>query len=80
MYFKNFLWQIYNFHYKNFYEKKDIGVIIRFCDKEYSKEENIFLYQRLISILLEAKDIKIDSKIIENTVKALVSKIFKTSA
>ena len=59
--------------------KKDIGIIIQFDDKEYSKEETIFLYQRFISILLEAKDIKIDSKIIENTAKALVSKIFKTS-
>ena len=60
-------------------KKKDIGVIIQFDNKEYSKEETIFLYQRLISILLKAKDIKIDSKIIENTAKELVSKIFKTS-
>ena len=59
--------------------KKDIGIIIQFDDKKYSKEETIFLYQRLISILLKAKDIKIDSKIIENTAKELVSKIFKTS-
>lgn len=39
-------------------KKKDVGVIIEFEDKEYSKEETIFLYQRFFTILADAKDMK----------------------
>ncbi len=39
-------------------KKKDVGVIIDFDDKEYSKEETIYLYQRFFTILAETKDIK----------------------
>ena len=40
-------------------KKKDVGVVINFDDKEYSKEETIFLYQRFYEILAEAKDMKV---------------------
>ena len=46
--------------------KKDLGVIIQFDDKEYSKEEIEFLWGRFISILAEAKNIKFDTKITQN--------------
>lgn len=36
-------------------KKKDVGIIIKFDNKEYSKEETIFLYQRFFEILSEAK-------------------------
>jgi len=42
--------------------KKDLGVIIQFDDKEYSEEEIEFLWERFISILAEAKNIEIDTK------------------
>ena len=38
--------------------KKEIKVIIKFDDKNYSKEETIFLYQRFFEILAEVKDMK----------------------
>ena len=40
-------------------KKKDVGVIINFDEKIYSKEEAIFLYQRFYEILAEAKNMKI---------------------
>ena len=46
--------------------KKDLGVIIQFDDKEYSKEEIEFFWGRFISILAEAKNIKFDTKITQN--------------
>jgi len=39
-------------------KKKDVGVIIKFDDKEYSKEEMEYLYQRFFNLLAEAKRIK----------------------
>ena len=39
-------------------KKKDIKVIINFDNKDYSKEETIFLYQRFFEILAEAKNMK----------------------
>lgn len=47
--------------------KKDVGVIIKFDDKKYSKEEIIYFYQRFFTILAEAKNIKIS----KNTGKIL---------
>ena len=44
--------------------KKDLGVIIQFDDKEYSKEEIEFLWERFIFILAEAQNIDFDPKII----------------
>ena len=59
--------------------KKDFWVIIQFDDKEYSKEEIEFLLERFISILAEAKNIEIDTKITQNLAKTIVSEAFKTT-
>ena len=59
--------------------KKDFGVIIKFDDKEYSEEEIEFLWERFISILAEAKNIEIDTKITQNLAKTIVLEVFKTS-
>ncbi len=40
-------------------KKKDVGIIIKFDNKEYSKEETIFLYQRFFEIFAEAKGVKV---------------------
>ena len=57
--------------------KKDLGVIIQFDDKEYSKEEIEFLLERFISIQAEAQNIDFDPKIIQNLIKIMVSEVFK---
>lgn len=57
--------------------KKDLGVIIQFDDKEYSKEEIEFLWERFIFILAEAQNIDFDSKITRNLIKTMISEIFK---
>jgi len=54
--------------------KKDIGVIIKFDDKEYSKEEMIFLYQRLFNFITEESNIK---NIPQFLGKAVVESIFE---
>ena len=59
--------------------KKDFGVIIKFDDKEYSEEEIEFLWERFISILAEAKNIEIDTKITQNLAKTIVLEVFKTT-
>ena len=59
--------------------KKDLGVIIQFDDKEYSEEEIEFLWERFISILAEAKNIEIDTKITQNLAKTIVLEVFKTT-
>ena len=59
--------------------KKDFGVIIKFDDKEYSEEEIEFLWERFISILAEAKNIEIDTKITQKLVKTIVLEVFKTT-
>jgi hypothetical protein len=59
--------------------KKDFGVIIQFDDKEYSKEEIEFLWERFISILAEAKNLEIDTKITQNLAKTIVLEVFKTT-
>ena len=57
--------------------KKDLGVIIQFDDKEYSKEEIEFLWERFIFILAEAQNIDFDPKITRNLIKTMISEIFK---
>ena len=52
--------------------KKDIGVIIQFDDKEYSKEKTIFLYQNFFSILAEAKNIKIPKKLLKTVIEHIL--------
>ena len=54
-------------------KKKDVGLIIQFDDKEYSKEETEFLWEKFFLLLAEIQNIKIDPKIVENTTKAMVS-------
>lgn len=58
-------------------KKKDVGLIIQFDDKEYSKEETEFLWEKFFLLLAEIQNIKIDPKIVENTTKAMVSEVFK---
>lgn len=53
-------------------KKKDIGVIIQFDDKEYSKEETIFLYQKFFSILAEARDIKIPKELLKTVIERIL--------
>lgn len=53
-------------------KKKDIGLIIQFDDKEYSKEETIFLYQRFFSILVEARDIKISKELLKTVIERVL--------
>lgn len=59
-------------------KKKDVGLIIQFDDKEYSKEETKFLWERFFLLLAEIQNIKIDPEIVKNTTKTLVSEVFKT--
>ena len=59
--------------------KKDFWVIIQFDDKEYSEKEIEFLWERFISILAEAKNIEIDTKITQNLAKTIVLEVFKTT-
>ena len=59
--------------------KKEIGIKIQFDDKEYSEEEIEFLWERFISILAEAKNIEIDTKITHNLAKTIVLEVFKTT-
>ena len=44
-------------------KKKDVGGIIKFDYKEYSKEETIFLYQRFFEIFAEAKGVKVSKNL-----------------
>ena len=60
-------------------KKKDVGLIIQFDDKEYSKEETEFLWGKLFLLLAEIQNIKIDSEIVKNPTKAMVSEVFKTA-
>ena len=53
-------------------KKKDIGVIIQFDNKEYSKEETIFLYQNFFSILAEARDIKIPKELLKTVIESIL--------
>ena len=63
---------------KNFMKrKKEIGIKIQFDDKEYSKEEIEFLWERFIFILAEAQNIDFDPKITRNLIKTMISEIFK---
>ena len=59
--------------------KKEIGIKIQFDDKEYSEEEIEFLWERFISILAEAKNIEIDTKITQNLAKTIILEVFKTT-
>ncbi len=58
--------------------KKDIGLIIKFDDKEYSEEETVLLYKNLFTLLAEGNNVKIDKKLLEKVVRAIVSDLFKT--
>lgn len=53
--------------------KKDVGIIIKFDDKEYSKEEAIFYYQRFFEILAEAQGVEI----LKNTGKIIYEGIIE---
>ena len=53
-------------------KKKDIGIIIQFDNKEYSKEETIFLYQNFFSILAEARDIKIPKELLKTVIESFL--------
>jgi len=53
-------------------KKKDIGVIIQFDDKEYSKEETIFLYQKFFNIIAEARDIKIPKELLKTVIERIL--------
>lgn len=57
--------------------KKDLGIIIQFDDKEYFKEEIEFLWERFIFILAEAQNIDFDPKITRSLIKTMVSEAFK---
>ena len=61
-------------YYKN---KKDLGVIIQFDNKEYPEKEIEFLWERFIFILAEAQNIDFDPKITRNLIKTMVSEAFK---
>ena len=52
--------------------KKDIGIIIQFDNKEYSKEETIILYQNFFSILAEARDIKIPKEFLNTVIESIL--------
>ena len=52
--------------------KKDIGIIIQFDNKEYSKEETIILYQNFFSILAEARDIKIPKEFLKTVIESIL--------
>lgn len=56
--------------------KKEPNLIIQFDDKEYSKEEIKFLWERFFLLLLESQNTKIDPKIIKNSIKSMVSEVF----
>ncbi len=59
-------------------KKKDVGLIIQFDDKEYTKEETEFLWERFFLLLAEIINPKIDPKIVKNTTKTIVLEVFKT--
>ncbi len=52
--------------------KKDIGIIIQFDNKKYSKEETIILYQNFFSILAEARDIKIPKEFLKTVIESIL--------
>lgn len=54
-------------------KKKDVRLIIQFDDKEYSKEETEFLWERFFLLLAEIINPKIDPEIFKNKTKAMVS-------
>ena len=56
--------------------RKDVELIIQFDDKEYSKEEIEFLWERFILLLTQTQNVKIDPKIVKNTTKTMVSEVF----
>lgn len=58
--------------------KKDIGLIIKFDDKEYSEEETVLLYKNFFTLLAEGNNAKIEPKFLEKIVRAIVSGLFKT--
>lgn len=58
--------------------KKDIGLIVKFDDKEYSEEETVLLYKNLFTLLAEGNNVKIDQKLLEKVIRAIVSDLFKT--
>ena len=58
--------------------KKDIGLIVKFDDKEYSEEETVLLYKNLFTLLAEGNNVKIDQKLLEKVVRTIVSGLFKT--
>ncbi len=53
-------------------KKKDIGVIIQFDDKEYSREETVFLYQRFFNILAETNNMKIPENILKVIIECIL--------
>ncbi len=53
-------------------KKKDIGVIIQFDDKEYSREETVFLYQRFFNILAEANNMKVPENILKVIIECIL--------
>ena len=59
-------------------KKKDVGFIIQFDDKEYSKEETEFLWEKFFLLLAKIQNIKIDPKIVKNATKTIVLEVFKT--
>ena len=59
-------------------KNKDVGLIIQFDDKEYTKEETEFLWERFFLLLAEIINPKIDPEIVKNTTKTIVSEVFKT--
>lgn len=59
-------------------KNKDVGLIIQFDDKEYTKEETEFLWERFFLLLAEIINPKIDPEIVKNTTKTIVSEAFKT--
>ena len=58
--------------------KKDIGLIIKFDDKEYSEEETVLLYKNFFTLLAEGNNAKIEPKFLEKVIRAIVSDLFKT--
>ncbi len=53
-------------------KKKDIGVIIQFDDKEYSREETVFLYQRFFNILAETNNMKVPENILKVIIECIL--------
>ena len=55
-------------------KKKNLKVFINFDEKNYSKEETIFLYQRFYEILAEAKNIKVPKNLGNTLYKCFLEK------